>query len=141
MSITINPKGRFQAEVSCICMDVFTASNDLLPGHDDCQGFIVVGPRIPELNLANGNVTHLFALLEIEFDYCGEIEASDLLAKVAGARRKPLAEYARSAEALEFLGVRAVNCPLEERQLQGYLDALTEIANWAMEEEIPVQWA
>jgi hypothetical protein len=79
--------------------------------------------NIPELNVNNSNAGYILQLLEIEFDYCGSIEPTDLLARVAAAR----------------------HCFNSSAMYNGtpkrYLDTLADIANWAIDNDIPtVTW-
>lgn len=123
-------------------MTVFKLTNDLTPGHEDCAGYIVIGEPVPSLNVSNGNAGNLLALLGIEFDYCGQIGANELLDHIATARTLPHDEFARkTSSVIGPFGVLAIDCGLQASRLSLYLDALEAVARYALERQVTVQWA
>jgi hypothetical protein len=155
MSITFNPKGLFQEYKQCECVEAYSRG-EWLEGHEDCQMSWPIGETIPELNLSSSNTAVLlqwlglvpemdkvdFLGMELPCVESGLIPASDLLFAVAKARKTQLSEFTRSFSDTQEEGrARIITAQLSEERLQSYLESLAEIAHFAMEREVEVQYA
>ena len=154
MSVSFMPKGLFTQTTPCACVKLYEAHDDRYwqchDGHPEtCEGHLPVGEVIPELNLSNRNAVRLFELLSLpekceEFqEYgCGSIDAAELLCAVSGARVVNKQEFAIEAVVEHGdSGVVCYNGGLPVERLDYYLEQLAEVANYAMEHEVPVDFA
>jgi hypothetical protein len=85
-----------------------------------------------DLSISNSNAVHLFALLQLEFDYGGSIGTKDLQRKIAAADRVLSArgvEFTRPARiAMNTSGAAAIDPGLDVDRLKSYLNRLSDLA-------------
>lgn len=155
MSITFQPKDYFEERVSCECMRLWSDCDELLEGHDDCQGHTVVGEHVPELNISNSGAVRLFELLNLHADTSkvesvlgnldciesGLLNPVDVLVSINYARAANLSEFTRSKN-ISILegGAKYIDLGLKEDQLSRYLDTLAEVAHFALEKDTLIQY-
>lgn len=95
--------------------------------------------RLPfEMNVANGNFAMLWNALALPFDYCGSIDARQVL-PVVNATTPELLIRATDDSGSDG-GVRVIRCGVGYEQAESYLTRLKAIAEEAARREEPIVW-
>lgn len=85
----------------------------------------------PELNVANGNLSIIAAMLNIEMDFVGEIDADQLEILISNAVLK-------TRKTVYEKNFTSCGCP--KSQSQSYLDRLQSIAAFAKTRSNKIYW-
>lgn len=143
MTVSFTPTNMITETMECICMTMYRTAGELLEGHDACPGYLPVGAAHPEFNLGNDNFEPLMALLGLPAgEFYGQLDAAELLACIAAARKKPHSEFARKAETptttTALFGGTGSALPAE--RFTRYLNELAAVAHYALEHGVTVSY-